>query len=505
MKKTMTGAWLKMNNPPPPFTHDHPTSHKFNANAREALGDENLQTQLAQITRKGFQQKRKAAMDRLPEFDQLRDQARDLKSHILDNLDVYLARFEEKVIAAGGQVHWASDANEAREIILKICNDVDAKIVTKGKSMITEEIGLNGYLEQHGIRPVETDLGEYIIQLRGEPPSHIIAPAFHLSKQQVETEFRKHHTELDPSRDISEPKALLNEARQMLRREFISADVGITGANMLIAETGTALIVTNEGNGDLTQSLPPVHIAVTSIEKVVPTLEDASLLLRLLSRSATGQETTVYTTFFTGPKRGGDVDGPEQFHVVLLDNGRSKILGGEFRDVLKCIRCGSCMNHCPVFGAVGGHAYGWVYPGPIGSVLTPLMVGIDEAWPLADASTFCGRCEAVCPVRIPLPEMLRRHRVNAFAGGYASPLARVALKMWAAIATRPALYHRLASFKLGAWKMIAGKRGHFESFPFAGGWTSSRDLPAPQGKTFQAMWKAKELKAQKGKTSGNKL
>ncbi|MCK5446101.1 MAG: iron-sulfur cluster-binding protein [Rhodospirillaceae bacterium] len=483
-----------MNNPPPPFTHDHPTSHSFDANARTALADENLQTQLAQITRKGFQQKRKAAMERLPEFDQLRDQARDLKSHTLDHLDVYLERFEAKVIEAGGQVHWASDAAEAREIILKICNDVDAKTVTKGKSMITEEIGLNGYLEQHGIRPVETDLGEYIIQLRGEPPSHIIAPAFHISKEQVEAEFRKHHTELDAARDISEPKALLNEARNMLRREFISADVGITGANMLIAETGTALIVTNEGNGDLTQSLPPVHIAVTSIEKVIPTLEDASLLLRLLARSATGQETTVYTTFFTGPKRADDVDGPEQFHIVLLDNGRSKILGGEFHDVLRCIRCGSCMNHCPVFGAVGGHAYGWVYPGPIGSVLTPLMVGIDEAYLLADASTFCGRCEAVCPVRIPLPKMLHRHRVVAYEAGHGSLLARVALKMWATIAVRPAIYHRLASFKLGAWKMLAGKRGRFKSFPFASGWTASRDLPTPEGKTFQALWKARNGK-----------
>lgn len=473
------------------FTADNPTCHNFIANAHEALGDKNLQTQLSRITREGFQQKRKDAKDRLDEFDILRDRAKEIKTNVLENLDSYLEIFEANVIAAGGKVHWAQSASDAREIILKICSGAGAKTVTKGKSMVSEEIGLNHYLEQNGITPVETDLGEYILQLRDEPPSHIIAPAFHLAKSEVEDVFREHHTDLDASRNISEPAELLNEARQILRDDFIKADVGITGANMLVAETGTALIVTNEGNGDLTQSLPPVHIALSTIEKIVPTLEDASTLLRVLARSATGQDITVYTTFFTGPKRSEDLDGPKEFHLVLLDNARSKTLAGEFSEALRCIRCGACMNHCPVFGSVGGHAYGWVYPGPIGSVLTPLMVGLSEAYLLPDASTLCGRCEAVCPVRIPLPKLLRRHRVRAHAQGKSTLLATVGLKMWAFLAARPKLYHSIASFKVGAWKAISGKRGKISWVPFVGGWTNSRDLPAPQGKTFMALWKQK--------------
>ena len=475
------------------FTHDHPTCHNFSANAHEALQDKNLQTQLSRITREGFQQKRFDAIGRLDdgEFDLLRDRAKEIKTDALANLDVYLERFEANVIAAGGKVHWAASADDAKEIILKICQDAGAKTVTKGKSMVSEEIGLNQHLEQNGMRPVETDLGEYILQLRDEPPSHIIAPAFHLAKSEVEDVFRHHHTDLDSNRDISEPAQLLNEARQILRNDFITADVGITGANMLVAETGTALIVTNEGNGDLTQSLPPVHIALSSIEKIVPTLEDASTLLRVLARSATGQDITVYTTFFTGPARPQDLDGPKEFHLVLLDNGRSKTLGGEFSEALRCIRCGACMNHCPVFGSVGGHAYGWVYPGPIGSVLTPLMVGIDEAHTLPDASTLCGRCEAVCPVHIPLPKLLRRHREKSFTAGKASMVAKVGLKLWAFVASRPKLYHAIASFKVRAWKIISGKRGYISRAPFIGGWTNTRDMPGPEGKTFIELWKQK--------------
>ena len=473
------------------FTYDKPTCHNFSKNAHDALSDKNLQTQLSRITREGFQQKRKNAMDRLDEFDILRDRAKEIKSDVLKNLDAYLEIFEQNVIAAGGKVHWAASANDAREIILKICQDHNAKTVTKGKSMVSEEIGLNHYLEQHDIRAVETDLGEYILQLKNEPPSHIIAPAFHIAKSEVEDVFRQHHTDLDSGRDISQPKQLLNEAREILRDDFINADVGITGANMLIAETGSALIVTNEGNGDLTQSLPPVHIALSSIEKIVPTLEDASTLLRVLARSATGQDITVYTTFFTGPKRTPDLDGPKEFHLVLLDNGRSTTLGSEFSEALRCIRCGACMNHCPVFGSVGGHAYGWVYPGPIGSVLTPLMVGMDEAHTLPDASTLCGRCEAVCPVRIPLPKLLRRHRVRSYDAGKQSLLAQIGLGAWVFVASRPKLYHSIAGFKVRAWKILAGKRARFSWLPFLGGWTDSRDFPAPQGKTFMDLWKQK--------------
>ena len=284
-------------------------------------------------------------------------------------------------------------------------------------------------------------------------------------------------------RDLSQPTQLLNEARGELRQKFLSADVGITGANVMIAETGSALIVTNEGNGDLTQTLPPIHIALTSIEKVVPTLEDATTILRLLPRTATGQDMTVYTTFFTGPKRSDDLDGPEQFHIVLLDNRRSELLGGPLHDVLRCIRCGACMNHCPVYTSVSGHAYGWVYPGPIGSVLNPQLLGIKEAHLLPSACTMCGRCEEVCPVHIPLPELLRTWRGRAFDAGKPGGLQRAGLFMWAWLAKRPAVYRLCVRPVLGALRLLGGKRGRLSWLLGAGSWTKARDLPAPQAAT----------------------
>ena len=283
-------------------------------------------------------------------------------------------------------------------------------MVTKGKTMIAEEIGLNPFLESHGIVPVETDLGEYIIQLADEPPSHIIAPAIHKTEDQVADLFHEHHRRYGRTRRLDDPGELVDEARQVLRRKYIEADVGITGANFLIAETGSTVIVTNEGNGDLTQTLPRRHIVLATPEKIVPTLEDAATLLRVLARSATGQEFSAYTTFSTGPRRPDDLDGPESFHVVILDNGRSRLVGGPFQDMLRCIKCGACLFHCPVYASVGGHAYGSVYQGPMGAVLTPHLVGLPAARHLPSASSLCGRCEAVCPVRIPIPRMLRRLR-----------------------------------------------------------------------------------------------
>src|SRR5712691_7774834 len=350
-----------------------PTSHSFPANARAGLADPVLQRALG-LARTGFPLRRQQAIERLPEFEELREAGRAIKDHTLAHLDFYLELYEKNVIAAGGVVHWARDAAEARAAVLDICRAVGAKIVTKGKSMVAEEIALNEHLEANGITPVETDLGEYIIQLRHEPPSHIIAPAIHLMKEQVADTFRAAHTELDPARPLAEPREMCDEARTVLRPQFLAADAGITGANFLVAETGSSIIVTNEGNGDLTQTLPRVHIVMTSLDKLVPTLEDAATMMRLLARSATGQEFSSYTTVSTGPRRPEDLDGPEQYHVVLLDNGRSGLLGGEFQDMLRCIRCSACMNHCPVYAAVGGHAYGWVYSGPMGAVLTPSLI-----------------------------------------------------------------------------------------------------------------------------------
>ncbi len=463
------------------------TAHAFKDNAREAVGDAQLKRALAHV-KEGFIGKRAKAAAKLPEFEALRDAARDIKNHTLEHLDVYLEHYERQVIENGGQVHWCPTAEDARRVILDICRAAGARSVTKGKSMIAEEIALNQHLEANGITPVETDLGEYIIQLRGETPSHIIAPAVHLTKDLVEADFRAHHQAFPPDRPLSEPRQLVNEAREVLRAKYLAADVGITGANFLVAETGSSVIVTNEGNGDLTQILPGVHIVVASLEKVVPTLEDVSTILRVLSRSATGQEFSAYTTFSTGPKRPEDPDGPEEYHVVLLDNGRSTMLGNEFRDVLRCIRCGACMNHCPVYHAIGGHAYGWVYPGPIGSVLTPGLIGVEEAGHLPNASTFCGRCESVCPMRIPLPKMMRHWREREFERHLSPAGTRAGLALWAFFAKRPALYHRLNSVAAALLGAFARGRGRVERLPLAGGWTAHRDLPAPQGRTFQQLW-----------------
>ncbi len=473
------------------------TSHAFKDNAHGALADERLQKALGKM-KVGFQDKRTRAVARLPEFDTLRDQSRDIKNHVLEHLDLYLERFETNVTANGGKVHWCRTPGEARDAIVEICRSVDAKIVTKGKSMIAEEIELNDHLEKNGLEPVETDLGEYIIQLRKEAPSHIIAPAVHLNKEDVAESFMKAHDKLDPNRSLEEPRALVNEAREMLRQKFLAADVGITGANFLIAETGSTVIVTNEGNGDLTQTLPKIHIVLASLEKIVPTLEDASTILRVLARSATGQEFSSYTTFSTGPRRPGDLDGPEQFHVVLLDNGRTAMLGTEFQEMLRCIRCGACMNHCPVYGAVGGHAYGWVYPGPMGSVLTPGLIGVQEAGHLPNASTFCGKCESVCPMRIPLPKMMRHWREREYEKKMSPQAFRNGLGIWAWFAKRPDMYRLGSRIAMGVLGMLGRRKGKFRSLPLAGGWTDWRDMPAPEGKTFHQLWAERQAKAGTG-------
>ena len=467
------------------------TAHLFKDNVTRALNDAHLQQALGHVRTK-FIDKRQQAMAALPEFEALRDAGRDLKNHVLSRLDEYLVEFEGNVSKNGGHVHWAATPAEARKIILDICRGAGAKTVTKGKTMVGEEIGINDHLAANGIEPIETDLGEYIIQLRGEAPSHIIAPSVHVTKDQVEETFRKVHTDLDPNRNLSEPSSLLHEARVKLRGRFIAADVGITGANFLIANSGTTTIVTNEGNGDLTQTLPRIHIVLAGIEKIVPSIEDAGLLLRLLARSATGQEMSAYTTFSTGPRRPEDVDGPEQFHVVLVDNGRSKLLGTEFEEMLRCIRCGACLNHCPIYHNVGGHAYGWVYAGPIGAITTPALIGIEHSAPLPEASSLCGRCEQVCPVRIPIPKMLRAWREEAFERRLHGNRARWALKLWAALATRPALYRLATRVGAGVLGALGGKRGRFASLPFAQAWTEHRDLPAPQGRTFMAMYRGKK-------------
>ncbi|MBI2313255.1 MAG: iron-sulfur cluster-binding protein [Betaproteobacteria bacterium] len=469
-------------------------SPQFKPRATLALKDASLQAALGKA-RGGFVDKRAAAAAELPEFEQLREEAKAIKEHTLDHLDFYLERFEERVKAQGGQVHWARNAEDAQRIVLEICRKANAKTVTKGKSMVSEEVGINEVLEQEGIEVIETDLGEYIIQLAKEPPSHIIAPAVHKTKAQVSELFHAHHSKLGLTKVLTEVADLVNEARQVLRGKFFRADVGITGGNFLVAETGSSIIVTNEGNGDLTQTLARVHIVTSGIERVVPTLDDATTFLRLLARSATGQETETYTTVSSGPRRPGDPDGPEEYHVVLVDNGRSKMLAGRFREMLRCIRCGACMNHCPVYGAIGGHAYGWVYPGPMGSVLTPLFVGLDAAYDLPNACTLNGRCQSVCPVKIPLPDLLRELRHMQHEAKLSPWYQRAALAAWGFVASRPRLYHALTGLAVRALGWLGRGRGRFGYLPLASAWTKGRDLPAPQGKTFQEAWRERRGKS----------
>jgi L-lactate dehydrogenase complex protein LldF len=463
-------------------------AHEFPSNARKALGDAELRRALS-LARGGFVDKRRMAVDALPEFEALRTTAKQIKEHTLAHLDFYLERFERKAVENGGVVHWATSAAQARDIAVRICAEAGATKILKGKTMVGEEVAVNDALAKAGYDFIETDLGEYIIQLADEPPSHIIAPAVHKTRQQIVDLFTTHHAPADHTAPLDEIPAIVNEARQVLRRAFLAGDVGITGANFLLAESGSSVIVTNEGNGDLSSLLPRVHIVTAGIEKVLPTFEDMCVLLRLLGRSATGQEMSSYTTVSTGPRRDGDLDGPEQYHVILVDNGRSRMLGSEFREMLRCIRCGACLNHCPVYGSVGGHSYGWVYPGPMGSVLTPLIVGLDKARHLPNACTLNGRCQEVCPMSIPLPKMLRRLRMREFESRLTPARLRFAIRGWAWLATRPRLYRWVTGAAARVLGLLGRRRGRFHWLPFAGGWTSVRDLPAPSGETFHAAWR----------------
>ena len=458
--------------------------------AKAALADTRLQSALKHL-KEGFQVKRADALAGLFDVEGLREAARAIRAHALSHLDELLVQFEARVTANGGHVHWARDGAEARDIITAILKERGARTVTKGKSMVSEEIELNAHLEKSGITPIETDLGEYIIQLRKEKPSHIVAPAFHLHRSQVEENFRDAHVQLDANRVLDNRPALVAEARAIMRKHFEAADAGITGANFLVAETGTAIIVTNEGNGDLTRLLPKAHIVVTSIEKVVPSLKDVSILLRLLTRSATGQDITSYVSLMSAPKRKADADGPEAFHVVLIDNGRSALLNSPAREVLQCIRCGACMNHCPVYGVVGGHAYGAVYPGPLGAALDPGLDGSAKTYDLPNASSFCGRCDSVCPVKIPLTKIMRYWRNEAFTHGLPSGWFNFGLSWWGAFARRPRLYRMAAGMAGLLLRQAAGRKGRVSSFPMLSGWFAARELAKPARKSFQSQWRSR--------------
>jgi len=467
----------------------HEAGGTFETRAVAGISDRALQEALGGL-RRGFVANRGRAVAAWPDFEALRAEGQAIKDHALANLDLYLERYEAEVTKRGGVVHWARDAAEAREIIRGICRRVGAKTVTKGKSMVSEEIALNGALEADGLEVIETDAGEYIVQLAKEPPSHIIMPTVHKTVDQIADLFAEKHKDFGFKR-TTDPAALIAQIRTILREKFFKADVGITGANFLIAETGSNVIVTNEGNGDLTSTLARVHVVTAGIEKIVPTVNDALTLMRLLVRSALGMDFSTYMTFASGKKLAGDVDGPEEYHVVLIDNGRTKMLGGPFQPMLRCIRCGACMNHCPVYMSVGGHAYNWVYGGPMGSVLTPIIAGLEKGHELPNACTLNGRCQQVCPVKIPLPDMLRRLRQEEWDKGFVAPRARLGLSAWAWVARRPALYRLAARVGASAMRVMGGRTGRLTWLPLAGGWTGGRDMPAPQGRTFHDLWKAR--------------
>lgn len=459
----------------------------FHARAAEAVASESLQRSFVQL-KQGFVAARARAVAALPEFEAMREAGAAIKDHTLANLDVYLERFEAEVTKRGGHVHWAADADAACRIVRRICAEAGARTVVKGKSMVSEEIGLNTALEADGLEVVETDAGEYIVQIAKEAPSHIVMPTVHKTVDEIADLFQEHHRAYGFGERVHDAAELIAQVRSIMRDKYFAADVGITGANFLVAETGSNIIVTNEGNGDLTSTLARVHIVTAGIEKVVPTLEDASVLLRLLARSALGMETTSYTTVSTGPRRPGDLDGPEAYHVVLVDNGRTKMLAGAFRPMLRCIRCGACMNHCPVYLSVGGHAYGSVYPGPMGAVLTPMIQGHEAAKELPHACTLNGRCQQVCPVKIPLPDLLRRLRHEQWEEGFITGKARWGLSAWAWLATRPTLYRIATRLGVAVLGLAGRSRGRFAHLPLADGWTAGRDMPAPQGTTFHAAW-----------------
>ena len=461
----------------------------FKARAGQKLADVQLQANLHKAKSKFVGMRAKAIVE-IDDFEATREAARVLRNRVLNDLDLWLEQFERQATRRGASVLWARDSAEICEQVIAIARRHGVKKITKSKSMLSEEAGLNLALEAAGIQPVETDLGEYILQINdNEAPSHIIAPVFHKSKEEVSALFARTHQR--PA--LSDIEAMTREAREVLRPHFLTADMGISGGNFLIAETGSVALVTNEGNGRMVTTLPKVHVVITGIEKVVPTLEDLSTLMRLLPRSATGQSISNYFSLLTGVKKPEESDGPEHLYFILVDNGRADMVGGEFAEMLRCIRCGACMNHCPVYQAVGGHAYGWVYPGPMGSILTPLFTGLENAIDLPQAATLCNQCGVVCPVKIPLPDLLRKLREKQVERHLRPLKERLALRLWAWVASHPWLY--AIGTRIGVrylkWLAHDGERNdRIRILGMATEWTLGRDFPAPEGKTFRELYPA---------------
>ena len=481
----------------------HLTPPTFIRNSEAALADAHLRGAIGAATDR-FAGNRNRAVAERPDWEALRTQARAIKDDVLAHLDRYLEQLEAKVTERGGKVHWARDAAEAREIIVGISKRSvtegavpAAAMAAKSKSMTGEEVHLNEALAAGGIDPVETDLGEYIIQIAGETPSHIVMPAIHKTRGDIAKLFRDKLNVPTPEK-AEEITAL---ARKILREKFVQAGIGISGVNFAVAATGTIMILENEGNGRLSTTLPRTHIALMGIEKILPRVEDLAPFLRLLPRSGTGQRLTSYQSFITGPRRADEEDGPEAFHLVILDNRRTEILADpEARESLACIRCGACLNVCPIYQQIGGHAYGWVYPGPIGAILTPQYVGLPNAADLPYASSLCGACKDACPVKIDIPHVLLHLRKSvkegqaahgdrpARAAGKPSWAERAVFRIWARVLRSPRL------FRLGGWiaaRLAAplAEDGRIRNLPAPfSAWTDTRDFPAPAKESFRDRW-----------------
>ncbi|WP_025027309.1 LutB/LldF family L-lactate oxidation iron-sulfur protein [Caldalkalibacillus mannanilyticus] len=468
----------------------------FRERVEHALQDQELKSALVNAQKK-FRTGRNQAAEDLGNVEEWRVRAEAIRAHTIQHLDYYLEQFSTNVEKKGGKVFFAETDQEAIDYVLRIAKEKKAKTVIKSKSMVSEEMHLNTCLEKIGVQPIESDLGEYIIQLAKEMPSHIIAPAIHKNRKQIAELFSKVAGETLPE----DTPTLTRFARELLRKKFLQADIGISGCNFAIADSGAMILVSNEGNGRLTTTLPKTHIVLMGMERIVPSFEDVDVVLSLLPRSATGQRITSYVTALAGPKKDNDIDGPEEVHVIIVDNGRSNALGTKYQSILHCIRCGACLNVCPVYRHIGGHAYGGVYPGPIGAVLTPILKGFDGWEELPYASSLCGACTDVCPVKIPLHDMLIDLRNDQVESKRTDKFESFAFKTYASIMQRPSLYKLALKLSKYPLKPFTNQEGYIEKGvgPLKQ-WTKARDLPAPASTSFREWWQAEGKKG--GKADG---
>jgi L-lactate dehydrogenase complex protein LldF len=467
-----------------------PVTERVKHAAVEALADDTLQMALGRALG-AFVGQRSRAMAALPTLERLRAQAAAVKAHLLDHLDFYLEQLVDGLEGRGVEVHFAADAEEARAIIVAIAQrsgpgGTPARSAVKSKSMVSEEIGLNAALAEAGVTPIETDLGEYILQLGDDVPSHLVGPALHWTRERVAALF---HTHLQTPLD-ADPKGLTVAARATLREAFLQADLGISGVNFACADTGTLVVVENEGNARLTTSLPRVHVALMGLEKLLPRFADLPTFLALLARSATGQAATSYVSLIRGPREHPGAEGPEVLHLVIVDAGRSAVLADEeLRDALRCIRCGACLNHCPVYQRIGGHAYGWVYGGPIGSILDPGLLGLEQTQHLPSASSLCGACGDVCPVKIPIPALLMTHRRRAVEQGLTPGVERLGIGAFAYVAERPRLWSAGTTFgRAASVALVREGRVQGAWVPLLRAWLAERDLAPLDTPSFRQRW-----------------